>query len=283
LVIDKGTVDVLTPRWVIDSVDQGEKVPMKKKHFFYASLARQATDDYNLEDEEDENELSPEAGPAKLDDDAVVAVEEKMPKIEEDKIDPALAEWLKIDDEKSAVPILVNDDSATDADSDNVDVAELDEDAVDLDDWFQVKRPDEAAASESSHQAEMDVKVAQMGETEDTMQYDEELIFKHLCFYLDTVDNAVANSLTVKANRHENDIKQNFAEVERLIIKNGGRIGGLEEPKLTHLVIDKRDDSHRLELMKRTAKPKRRRLVVSEFIQACLDEGTLLDEEEFAP
>ena len=45
-----------------------------------------------------------------------------------------------------------------------------------------------------------------------------------------------------------------FAEVERLIIRNGGRIVGLEEPKLTHLVIDKRDDSHRLELMKRTAK-----------------------------
>lgn len=57
------------------------------------------------------------------------------------------------------------------------------------------------------------------------MQYDEELIFKHLyvnmymmanhffdppfrCFYLDTVDNAIANNLTVKANKHENDIKQ---------------------------------------------------------------------------
>ena len=63
-----------------------------------------------------------------------------------------------------------------------------------------------------------------MGETEDAMQYDEELIFKHLyvtmymvvnifrppfrCFYLDTVDNAVANSLTVKANKREDDIKQ---------------------------------------------------------------------------
>lgn len=45
-----------------------------------------------------------------------------------------------------------------------------------------------------------------------------------------------------------------FAEVERLIIENGGRIVGLEEPKLTHLVIDKREDSRRLELMKRTAK-----------------------------
>lgn len=87
----------------------------------------------------------------------MVAVEEKTvtPKIEEDKIDPALAEWLKIDEKKPAVPILVNDDSATDADSDNADVAEPDEDAVDLDDWFQVKRPDESMAWESSHQSEM--------------------------------------------------------------------------------------------------------------------------------
>ncbi len=31
LVIDKGTVDVLKPSWIIDSVEQGEKVPMKKR------------------------------------------------------------------------------------------------------------------------------------------------------------------------------------------------------------------------------------------------------------
>lgn len=110
-----------------------------------------------MEDEGNKTELSPEAGPAKLDDDAMVAVEEKIdtPKIEEDKIDPALSEWLKIDEKKAAAPILVNDDSATDPDSDNADVAEPDEDVVDLNDWFQVKRPDESVASESFHRTEM--------------------------------------------------------------------------------------------------------------------------------
>lgn len=75
----------------------------------------------------------------------------------------------------------------------------------------------------------------------------------------------------------------------------------LDEPRLTHVVVDKRDESRRVELIKRTAKcvvvfpfswapcivadgryaarPKRRHLVISEYIQACLDEATLLDED----
>ena len=101
-----------------------------------------------MEDDEDECD---EAAAANLDDAVMVSVEEKSvtPKVEEDDIDPALAEWLKIDEKKPAAPTYVNDDSATEADSDNADVIEPGEDPVDLDDWFQVKQPDEGAASES--------------------------------------------------------------------------------------------------------------------------------------
>lgn len=46
-----------------------------------------------------------------------------------------------------------------------------------------------------------------------------------------------------------------FVEVEKLIKENGGKVtNDLSAPKLTHVVIDKRDDSRRLELMKRTSK-----------------------------
>jgi DNA ligase 4 len=38
-----------------------------------------------------------------------------------------------------------------------------------------------------------------------------------------------------------------------MIRDNGGKVVDLDEPKLTHIIIDKRDDSRRLELMKRTA------------------------------
>ena len=39
-----------------------------------------------------------------------------------------------------------------------------------------------------------------------------------------------------------------------MVTDNGGKIVGLDEPKLTHVVIDKRDESRRLELIKRTSK-----------------------------
>jgi DNA ligase-4 len=45
-----------------------------------------------------------------------------------------------------------------------------------------------------------------------------------------------------------------FADLSKKISQNGGNVVNLDNPKLTHIVIDKRDDSRRLELMKRTSK-----------------------------
>jgi len=53
---------------------------------------------------------------------------------------------------------------------------------------------------------------------------------------------------------HSLIIQFSFDETKKLIADNGGRVVGLEEPKLTHIIIDRRDDSRRLELMKRTSK-----------------------------
>jgi DNA ligase 4 len=48
--------------------------------------------------------------------------------------------------------------------------------------------------------------------------------------------------------------RHSFAEIGRLIKAYGGRITDLDEAKLTHVVVDKRDASRRLELMKRTSR-----------------------------
>lgn len=45
-----------------------------------------------------------------------------------------------------------------------------------------------------------------------------------------------------------------FSALSSLITENGGRVVDLGEPKLTHIVIDQRDASRRLELIKRTSK-----------------------------
>ena len=45
-----------------------------------------------------------------------------------------------------------------------------------------------------------------------------------------------------------------FQKMEALITEHGGKVVGLEDPKLTHVVLDKRDESRRLELIRRTSK-----------------------------
>lgn len=170
-----------------------------------------------------------------------------------------------------------------DDDSDNVDVNEVGDDTDTGDDWLKVASTgaEENDFTMSTGEASTAAK-AEMGESSDAMEYDTEDIFRHLCFYLDTVKNARKNGMPVK-EKQEKAINETFSEISKLIVANGGKIVDLDEPMLTHIVLDKRDDNRRVELMRRTAKPRRRHLVISDYIQACLDEGTLLDEDVFAP
>lgn len=48
--------------------------------------------------------------------------------------------------------------------------------------------------------------------------------------------------------------RHSFVKVKELLIEHGGRIVDLDEAKLTHIVIDKRDISRRVELDRRTCK-----------------------------
>ncbi|KAJ7504480.1 DNA ligase IV [Mycena galericulata] len=277
--IKKGIYDVIKPQWIKDSIALGQPAPLRKSYFFHATPTRIESEDYGEGDNEDEIKMDdPEAGPSvvKPEDD-----EEKIqPEIKAEDVDPALADWFKVEEEK-IVPRGRESDSETENDSDNADVAK-EEPEDDLDDWFKVKpATDETNPTDEQPDAEP-VEETRMGESETAMEYDQDLIFKHLCFYLDSPNNAHKNGMKVKT-KQETAVDQSFAELAKLISDNGGKVVDLDDPKLTHVVIDKRDDSRRVELMKRTSKPKRRHMVIAEFIQACLDEATLLDEDEFNP
>ncbi|KAG6886219.1 DNA ligase (ATP) [Termitomyces sp. T159_Od127] len=263
--------------------DQDRK-DLMKLYFFHAKTERVEADDFEdagMEVDEEENEatLSP-ASQTEKDSPAPPAKEEQSDAVKDEQPDdPDLADWFKVGDMKQEEDMKY--ESVTDADSDNADVAGEDDD---LDDWFNINNsstePPPSAEPESSRASSF-VDVT-MGETEDAMEYDQEKIFRHLCFYLDSPENAQKNGLIIKS-KNEAALTKSFAELYMKIIENGGKVVDLTQPKLTHIIIDKRDDSRRLELMKRTSKPKRRHLVVSEFIQACLEEETLLDEEDFVP
>ncbi|KAF5391043.1 hypothetical protein D9757_003979 [Collybiopsis confluens] len=115
-------------------------------------------------------------------------------------------------------------------------------------------------------------------EDDTTIYYDSDIIFKHLYLYLDSPANSERLGMAVK-KKHEVEINESFVSLKKIISDNGGQIVDLDDPKLTHIVLDKRDTSRQVILRKRTSIPKHRRLVVSTFIDACLAEETLLNEE----
>ncbi|KAF9499593.1 ATP-dependent DNA ligase [Pleurotus eryngii] len=295
LLVNKGVHDIVTPAWIEDSVANGKLVPLSKKYFFHATARRQETAEYNegadsdttMDDGPVTAGPSAQASHSETEDDDSDS-EDKAQVKEEQPEDPSLAEWFTIsDDKKAPAPAANANDSETEPDSDNADVADEGEDHwddeyvhVSLEGKEETKEEVKEEVPENLKAEEMeDVK---MGEDAQAMEYDQEKIFRHLCFYLDSPANARKNEMPVKS-KYENDINQSFAQIATMITENGGRIVGIDEPKLTHVVVDKRDDSRRVALMSRTSKPKRRHLIISEYVQACLDEATLLDEDEFAP
>ncbi|KAJ7733239.1 DNA ligase IV [Mycena maculata] len=281
--IKKGIYDVIKPQWIKDSIAQGHLAPLRKDYFFHATPSRIDSKEYGEEEDEDEVKMEDaEAGPSgtKAEDNEDVI----QPKMEAEDVDPALADWFKVEEDEKVVPSGRDSDTDTENDSDNADVANEEPDN-DLDDWLKVKPLVDASNPgdlDEDQPEEETVEDTKMGESETALEYDTDLIFRHLCFYLDSPKNARKNGMNVKT-KQEAAVDQSFVELAKLIGDNGGKVVDLDEPKLTHVVIDKRDDSRRVELMKRTSRPKRRHLVIAEFIQACLDEETLLDEDEFNP
>jgi DNA ligase 4 len=64
-------------------------------------------------------------------------------------MDPGLADWFKVDGKTAVFPLAheADDDSVTEDDSDDADVAPDATDEVDLDDWFKVKPTSEGSTS----------------------------------------------------------------------------------------------------------------------------------------
>jgi len=166
-----------------------------RRYFFHASNARVETDGY-VEDAatEDEDALGSSNTRLKVVDEAGSPVIKEEVDVD---MDPVLADWLKIDDKSPQGERAKYDDySATDEDSDNVDVAqemEGEREEDDLDDWSSVKEPVTEGSTVKfsslspplvlslmtglSQESQADAK---MGESETAMEYDQQLIFKHL-------------------------------------------------------------------------------------------------------
>lgn len=105
-------------------------------------------------DDDDETAKKPRQPASKVDEDKELVCSADSqeavitPKVEEDT-DPGLADWFKVEEKIAMFPPTheADDDSATEDDSDHVDLAPDAADEVDLDDWFEVKPMGEASTS----------------------------------------------------------------------------------------------------------------------------------------
>jgi len=280
LIMNKGVFDIIRPQWLFDSVANKEVVPMSKKYFFHATAERMESEEYNNEDGDVElGDRPPEEITPRLSTSSSIHADGDASGSREE--DSEMQEWLQIGPSSNAAGNASDDaESVTDPDS------------GDEDNWFSVEAPQPGGAEGEGMQLDTGIdeyervsveeaRQAKMGE-DSAMEYDQEKIFRHLYFYLDTPHNARNNGMSA-TSKHEVVITKSFERIAKLIEENGGRVADLDDAKLTHVVLDKRDDSRRRELMKRTSEPKHRNLVLSDFIEACIEEGTLLNEDDFMP
>ncbi|KAJ3889259.1 DNA ligase 4 [Lentinula edodes] len=285
VVMEKGVYDVVKPEWITDSVTLGHKAPSKSKYFIDASKSGVETDRYKadepVQDDQDEDMTEgDESSSAVVRAETEVRSQTAATEIKEEyEQDEKHADWFHLDiTDGQDLEVGKESDSETEDDSDNADVASEEIADDNVDDWDKLDADDLPSAPLPMDEDIGDQNDVSMGEDDGAMEYDPDVIFKHLSFYLDSPQNAAQQGMAVKP-KYEQEINQSFDVLRDVIIAHGGRIVNWDDPKLTHILIDKRDTSRRLELMKRTSSPKHRRLIVSDYIQACVDEATLLNEE----
>ncbi|WVR03601.1 hypothetical protein IAU60_000593 [Kwoniella sp. DSM 27419] len=121
-----------------------------------------------------------------------------------------------------------------------------------------------------------------MGEATDAMRYDEESIFYHLVFYIDSAQNARKNGLADSDPPEE--VKDRLGNARRLLQENGGRIvTDIGDKKLTHIITDDEDSGRYAELVRKTSKPKHKHIVLPSWVTECVEEETLMNEDAHKP
>ncbi|OCF31187.1 DNA ligase 4 [Kwoniella heveanensis BCC8398] len=117
-----------------------------------------------------------------------------------------------------------------------------------------------------------------MGEDSNAMNYDEDSIFHHLVFYIDSPENATRNGLSPSVPSEAT--RQRLSEAEKLLRENGGRISlDINDKKLTHIIMDDDDSGRYAEIVRKTSEPKRKHIVLPSWVTECVDEETLMNED----
>ncbi len=95
---------------------------------------------------------------------------------------------------------------------------------------------------------------------------------------MDTAANAARNGLA--ASSPPGEATQRLADAEEKLRAHGGRVtDNVDDPGLTHSIIDDDDSGRYVALMRRTARPRLKHIVLPSWVEESLDEDTLMDED----
>ncbi|KIM34526.1 hypothetical protein M408DRAFT_325903 [Serendipita vermifera MAFF 305830] len=273
--------DLVYPQWVLDCVRKQEIIPLREKYLRFKSAGHDPDTEDEDEEEEDEEPLNniktkePGSSTRQEEDDSMEERESNGENMREPLEAHPHADWIKVepDDSIEIIEPPLSDEELTeheDLDDDH------DEGTGGGESWIGLFK----TSRENPPKSPSNMEDVRMGDTDDAAEYDPDLIFKHLLFYLDSPSNARKNGLNV-STQNEGAIEARFSATTKLILTHGGKVTtDLSEPKLTHVVMDSEHLSRRKELMRLTEKPRRRRFVIREYIEYCLepDVRTLADE-----
>lgn len=189
--MDKDIYDVLKPKWVIDSVNVGRLMPVAKRYFFFATSDRRLRGDYDDDDGDALHPFRSRAGKTRLN-------SEESDTESDDEGARALANATLPAGSEVDPPV---EEAETAPDSETEDDTDPDSDFDDLgadeelgDDWLHIKVEHDSvgihdddeqqngarSSTLESNGPDVEIPAAPMGETDDAMEYDQDLIFRHL-------------------------------------------------------------------------------------------------------
>ncbi|PRQ77013.1 ATP dependent DNA ligase domain-domain containing protein [Rhodotorula toruloides] len=315
-------VDIVTPEWVLKSIERKRRLPLHKRYLVHAMPKTMSSPDYEADSDnegmqvEGSEDVKPDVSqgaPRRITAaeawsqyrGEVAADDEDDPETEDDE-----GELLAVKTEDAPLPEVPQYEDywprkgtmAPPVNAINQDVGKLDLGTSSS----QEKKPDadsfggrvedlQLGAGESSARSETvaadndgltDAPPGMGAGADDQKAFDPDRPLAPFVAYFDTRAGAEKNDLpSSKASDRVQTVADSQLAKAKTAFEEAGGIAtdDLHNPKLTHIIITKLVPDRYKELINRTAEPRYRRIVTTEWIDACIEEEGPMDEDDFKP
>ncbi|GAA5972708.1 hypothetical protein JCM11641_002986 [Rhodosporidiobolus odoratus] len=288
-------VDIVNPAWVTDSIEKGRRMPMHERYLVNATDATRASPDYlgadamaiMVDSDDEEPAASAEelasASPA-------LTYREPRPDYGEEAEDSEDDPETEVEDDWEPTESLTADFARAAVSSDEEEdesqgtvakgVGDLELGAVKGD----LAKSQGSVNDDRLSQAVPTTVKAEEEQLEDCKDLGP-LPFSRFVAYFDTQANAASNALpaSTKSPAVQKQADQELLAAKEIFIEKGGfATDDLADDMLTHLVVSELVPERYKDLINRTSQPAYRRIVTSDWISHCAENG-LVDEDDFKP